>query len=502
MVDSITPDELAFFEAEGWRISPLGYATHFEEQMEAPRHLQLVSNAVVNAVLGLGPNRIIVTMPPRHGKSQLVSRWTPVWFLDNWPHRRVMLGSYEATYAASWGKIVRETIRDYDKELRVKLSPETTARAAWDTAQGGYMVSQGVGGSLTGRGAELLIIDDPIKNAATAQSAIARDNLWDWWLTTAYTRLEPGGVALVVMTRWHEDDLVGRIVNQMEAGGEPWFIIRIPAIAEENDPLDRRPGQALWPERYNENALELIRSSVDEYTWESMYQQHPYNPGGTIFRRAWFEEQRYDATNPQIQRDCVARWLSWDTAMKDTDMSAYSALTVGELSPDYRLHIREVFRDRLDFPNLMAQVHYFSQKYNLDGKLHGIIIEDQASGASLYQTMLLNMDPEYADMLVPFMPAGSKEQRARQVTIWCRNGSVLLPHPHQHGNWLYEFEEELFGFPTMTYADQVDSFVQLIQYVEHLLEAGYRGRGGRYVDHTAYEAANLAVEIPAAASRR
>ena len=242
--------------------------------------------------------------------SELVSHWVPVWFLENWPWKRVILGSYEADFAASWGRKARNTSQRYNeqgtKQLRVRLDMNTQAVSHWLTTEGGGMSTAGVGGPITGKGADLLIIDDPIKNWAEAGSYTIRNNTWDWYRSTARTRVEPGGGIIIAMTRWHPDDLVGRLIKSTEEeGGEPWEVFNFPAIADEHDILGRKPGQTLWPRRYPEKEMLAIKSSVGPKFWNAMYQQNPGKDddvGNVYYSFEWdnVREMDYDPHRPLI----------------------------------------------------------------------------------------------------------------------------------------------------------------------------------------------------------
>lgn len=236
-------------------------------------------------------------------------------------------------------------------------------------------------------------------------------------------------------------------------------------------------GPALWPEHKPlDEVLELQATTIPQ-VWEATYQGNPTPPEGTIFMRAWWSgKNRYDLLSSQFINWTVARWLSWDTALKDDQENAYSACTVGELWPDYRLAIREVYRERMGFPDLPDRIQSMAARYNRDGKLRGVIIEDKASGTSAYQTLRKNADSWLHDLLVAFMPTEDKTTRGNQAAVWCKNECVLLPEPGDHCLWLYDFEDELFNFPGSVYKDQVDSFSQLILYTENLLEDGWRVR--------------------------
>lgn len=225
-------------------------------------------------------------------------------------------------------------------------------------------------------------------------------------------------------------------------------------------------GPALWPEHKPLTEVLELRDTTPEDVWETTWQGNPKPPAGTVFRRAWWRENRFDAGNKAVINACVARWISFDTAMKDDEANAYTACTVGELWPDYRLAIREVWRDRVEFPELPQTMAGFARRYNRDGKLRGVIIEDKASGTSAYQTLIASAEDWLRRLLIAFQPMGDKEQRAQQAGVWCKNSSVLLPYPGPVVPWLVDFEDELFSFPSSTFKDMVDSFSQLCIYLE------------------------------------
>jgi hypothetical protein len=282
-----------------WRTSPALTARELSKHDKEPwipaPHLLIVSKLIRDAVTGNGPNQIMVNMPPRHGKSQLVSRWTPLWFLDNWPSKFVMLCGYGANFASEWGRLVRnESVRFKDR-LRFGLAEDSKASNKWKTVQMGGMFTAGMGGDITGRGAHLMVIDDPVKNKQEADSRQVRQSVWDWWSSTARTRLEPGGVILMVMTRWHEDDLGGRMLNpKWNDDYANWHVVSMPAIYEggEPDPLKRTPGQALWPMRYDEEAMARLKRSVTEEDWLALYQQKPASLSRTARAYHTFDPDR------------------------------------------------------------------------------------------------------------------------------------------------------------------------------------------------------------------
>lgn len=446
--------------------------------------------------------RLMVFMPSRHGKSELVSRRLPAWLFGREPDAQIIACSYSADLAQ---RMNRDVQRIMDNSTKYKeVFPNTTLYGSHvrTTSEGAYMRNSdlfeivnhkgsyrgaGVGGGITGMGFNYGIIDDPIKNAEEAHSKRYRDAVWEWYTSTFYTRREKDARILLTATRWHDDDLPGRLMKlaKEDSSADQWTVLSLPAIAEE--PLHERDprmvGEALWKNKFDVKDLETTKSNLSEYQWAAMYQQRPRVPGGNVFLREWFSN-RFDATDDRLYYRCVARWHSWDTALSDNESSAYAALTVGELMPDYTLNIREVWRAHLTFPDLLAEIEKFARRDMADGKLKSIIVEDKASGTSAIQTMKA-ANNSLSNLLVGFMPTRSKEERADQASIWCKNQSVFLPWPSYASAWLVDFEDEMFSFPGSEYKDQVDSFSQLILFTEKLLAAGLQARtaqGQQYAD--------------------
>lgn len=224
-------------------------------------------------------------MPPRHGKSELVSVFLPAWWLGDRPDDRVILASYESDFAASWGRKVRDVLDEYGPSLfGVNLRADSQAAHRWDIeGRRDGRICAGVGGAITGRGANPLIVDDPVKSPEDAQSDALSSKVRDWWRGVARTRLEPGGAVILVMTRWSEGDLAGRLLAEQQ--GERWEVLNLPALAEEDDPLGREPGQPLWPERFDLADLEATRRALGSYLWTAFHQGHPAPLEGIIYRR-------------------------------------------------------------------------------------------------------------------------------------------------------------------------------------------------------------------------
>lgn len=257
------------------------------------------------------------------------------------------------------------------------------------------------------------------------------------------------------------------VYERFVAAGKPPDRIFIPARLEDNPYLDQdeyRIGLS--------NLDDTTRAQLLEGLWVT-------DPAGKPFKREWFNngQNRFHTDDRAIVNKSVARWISWDTALKTTDAAAYTACTVGELTPDYRLNIRQVWRDKLEFPDLPDAILRMAQQHNADGKLRGIVIEDKVSGTSAYQTLMRTAPEWVQNMLFAFQPSGDKIQRAQQAAVWCKRNCVQLPFASETTGWLYDFESELFGAPDVTFMDQVDSFSQIIIYLENILADGHVARG-------------------------
>ena len=420
-----TPADCAIALSEGlWHLTP---------------HLKLSSDKI--AEIREHPIKLIITEPPRHGKSELVSHWTPVWFLNEWPTSKVILASYEASFAASWGRKARNGIQDNEDKLNIRMSMDSSAAAQWELKSGGGMWTAGVGGPITGKGANLLIIDDPIKNYAEAYSPVYREAIDQWYQTTAFTRLEPGASIIIIMTRWHNDDLVGRIIDRDK--GE-WTVINLPALAEKDDLLGREEGEALWPERYDKEALLDIAEAIGGRSgrnWLSLYQQRPVREGGNIFKDYWWQSYKELPASELIGQ-------YWDTAFKQGAKTDYS-VCVTLMRHSRGICVLDIFREKVEFPELIrhAKAQYALWKPNI------LKCEDAASGTPLIQS--LTRDTRLP--ILPITPMGSKEERANQITGIVEAGRVALP---EEAEWLAIFLDEMTTFPAGVHDDIVDAFVE------------------------------------------
>jgi predicted phage terminase large subunit-like protein len=427
------------------RLTPAGLA---REMAPYPyllgRHLNLLNLQLLHLAAGR-TRRLMVTMPPRHGKSELCSLYFPAWLLGNFPEREVILCSYEADFAAGWGRRVRDTLIECRERGLFGVAPRGDVKAAnrWQLAgHRGGMATAGAGGAITGKGADLLVIDDPFKNAEDANSPTIREKVWDWWQSTASTRLSPTGVVLLVNTRWHLDDLSGRL---LEREPERWHLVNFPAVAEDADALGRQPGEALWPERYNLQALQQIERSVGSYWWQSLYQQRPVTRGGGFFKRSWFEI--VDAPPAEV----TARVRYWDKAAT-ADGGDWTVGVLLSRTAEGLYYVEDVVRAQESSGGVerivLATAAADAERYGNSVRI-GMEQEPGSSGK--------DMAVSYARKLsgYPFRAVrstGSKEIRADPFAAQCEAGNVRLVR----GQWNAAYVEELCAFPRSAHDDQVD----------------------------------------------
>lgn len=413
--------------------------------------------------------RLIVQMPPRHGKSELCSKYLPPWYVGLFPEHRIVFNSYEADFAASWGRKSRDLLVEHGyKAFGLRVREGSSAVNRWDLqGHDGGMVTAGVGGAITGKGADLLIIDDYTKNSEEAFSKNIRDKTWEWWQSTAYTRLQPDGVVLVIATRWHQDDLIGRLLEKATSGGEAWDVVNLPALAEENDLIGRQPGEALWPSHYPRERLEEIRANIRSYWWNALYQQRPVVEEGTTFKRSWFEIVN---TPPSVMR--TVRF--WDmAATKKTDKNDPDWTVGAKLGVDadhlfYLVDVKRVRASPLQTEQLIRQTA------ELDGVKVPIVMEQEpgASGVAMIDHFRRTVLPGFDFRAVK--PQKDKVSRAGPVASMAEAGHVKLVR----GPWINDFLDEVESFPFGAHDDMVDalasSFSQLTRGSTEKMESGGR----------------------------
>jgi predicted phage terminase large subunit-like protein len=417
----------------------------FDPSYQKARHIEYIAKRIEALPPG---GQLVVCAPPRHGKSLLCSVGLPVWVLLRSPQARIIIASYEADFARTWGRRVRDAYRALGGVIR----GDVAAASRWDTPEGGGLVAVGVGGPITGRGADWLIVDDAVKNAAEAQSEARREAMWDWWRSVARTRLEPEGRAVVIGTRWHEDDLLGRLLREE---GQTATTVCLRAVAEEDDELGRRPGEALWPERFPLEELERIRAELGGYWWNALYQQRPADIEGAFFRRSWFRYAYREGGQLVVgdeercsERDC-RRIAAVDLATSTSKTADYTVGVVGLLTPGRRLVVVDVWRERAEGPDVTAMLVKLWQHHEPER----IAVESNGYQLSVIQALRREGLP-----VVPVRADKSKEARALYLATMMEAGSVYML---RGASWLADLEAELLSFPRGQHDDQVDALVYL-----------------------------------------
>ena len=445
--------------------TPGALARHLNDKTVQTPALDVIDAELVNA-LATPDARLIITMPPQEGKSTRVAGDFPVWALTQNPDLRIVTASYAQSLANRNGRAIRRRITEHPS-LGLKLAPDNGAVADWTIADHtGGVLSVGIGAGLTGRPADILIIDDPIKDRAQADSKTYRDNCWDWWTDVASTRLAPGAPVIVILTRWRHDDLAGRLLAAED--GHLWRVINIEAEATnaDTDPLGREPGQFMESARRRTRAQwEAIKVRVGSRTWASLYQGRPTPDTGNMFPAdAW---SRY--TQPLwLVRDDGARYIpdaptnpdveliqSWDLSFKDTNSSDY---VVGQvwLRRGWHAYLLDQVRGRFGFTDTCQAIKDMSARWP---QAVAKLVEDKANGPAVMNALRTQVLG-----LVPVEPEGSKYARAVATTPLVESKNVHLPDPTLIDGtaWVTDFTEEARSFPGGANDDTVDAYSQAV----------------------------------------
>jgi len=395
--------------------------------------------------------RLMLFMPPRHGKSTLASVAFPAWHLGRHPDHEFISCSYSGSLAMNFSRKVRQLLREpvYKNVFeKSRLDKDSQSVESWQTTQGGGYVAAGVGGGITGKGAHVMVIDDPVKNREDAESENNREATWDWYTSTAYTRLSPGGGILVILTRWHDDDLAGKLLRQAEEGADQWEVIKYPALAEEDEKF-RKVGESLHPERYNVNALEQIRKAIGPRDWSALYQQNPVSDEGDYFSRdmiRYFE-------NDEIDTSQLNYYCAWDLAIGQRDRNDYSVGIVVGVDEYDNLFVVDVVRGKYDGFELVEQILdlYETWRPGIVGIERGHI--EMALGPFLQKrTRERGLNEAYFKDLK--VGKRDKEARARAIQGRMQQGMVYFP---KDAIWTGPMVAELLRFPNGTHDDQVDA---------------------------------------------
>ena len=396
-------------------------------------------------------NRLIINMPPRHTKSEFASYLLPAWFLGKVPNKKIIQCSNTAELAVGFGRKVRNLV-DGDKYAKVfpnvSLRSDSKAAGRWSTNANGEYFAIGVGGTVTGKGADLLIIDDPHSEQEAALAAgdpSVFDKVYEWYTSGPRQRLQPGGSIVVVMTRWSKRDLTGKICQAMvDRDGDEWEIISLPAIKRNEKPL--------WPEFWSYEELDKLRIELPLSKWQAQYQQDPTSEEGALVKREWWRVWDKETPPP-----CDYIIQSWDTAFTKSERADYSACTtwgvfyLNEDKTDANIILLDAFKERMEFPTLKQRAYDMYKDWEPDS----FIVEAKASGAPLIF--------ELRRMGIPvqeFTPTrgNDKISRVNSVSDLFASGKIWAPRKR----WAEEVVEELAAFPNSDHDDLVDSTTQAL----------------------------------------
>ena len=416
------------------------------------RHHKIMADAferVANGEL----KRLIINMPPRHTKSEFASYLLPAWFLGRFPHKKVIQTSHTAELAVGFGRKVRNLV---DSEVyngifpELNLQADSKAAGRWNTSKGGDYFAIGVGGAVTGKGADLLIIDDPHSEQEAALAQVnpeIYDKTYEWYTSGPRQRLQPGGAIVIVMTRWSQKDLTGQVLKSAaQRGGEEWKVIEFPAIMPSGKPL--------WPEFWSLEELEALKEELPNSKWQAQYQQQPTSDASAIIKREWWQIWEHDSPPA-----CDFIIQSWDTAFLKSERADYSACTTwgvfykdddtGERQAN--IILLNAFKKRMEFPELKQRAYEEWKEWEPDA----MIVEAKAAGSPLIF--------ELRQMGIPvseFTPSKGNDKIARlnAVADLFASGRVWVPNR----NWAEELVEEVAAFPAGEHDDMVDSMTQAL----------------------------------------
>jgi predicted phage terminase large subunit-like protein len=426
--------------------------------------------------------RLIIEAPPRSGKSELVSRRFPAFALGKNPDLSIIATSYASDLASSMNRDVQRVI---DSEEYQELFPETSLNGSnvRTVADGSYLrnsdifevvkhkgvyKSAGVGAGITGRGGEILLVDDPLKDAAEAHSQTVRDGILDWFKSTLYTRCAPGGGILIIMTRWHMDDLAGHLLDEAKKDGEHWDEFRFPAIAEEdeydeNGNLLRKKDEALHPERFGVESLARIKRAVGSRVWAALYQQRPSAAEGNIFKRENWKKIRAPTQLTLMTKEERKMYLCelgieriiqrWDTALGEKKKSDYSAcVTLGVAKSRY--YVLNVWKAQLPFPDVKDKVKTLFDMWNPVK----VVVEGggSASGKATVQTMK-------RETRVPLFEVPAVLDKVLRAELMSPNHESGLVWMFENEDWTSDFEDQCANFPAIKHDDDVDAFVGALE---------------------------------------
>lgn len=468
-LDDLSPEELAEIDAMVDELASrktnqaayddlLAFCKKMDSNYLVGRHHRILANMLMAIERG-DKDRICVNMPPRHGKSQLVSIFYPAWFLGRNPDKKVMMVSHTTDLAVDFGRKVRNLIAtDAYKAVfpTVSLAIDSKSAGRWNTNRGGEYFACGIGSSIAGRGADLLLVDDPHSEQDVLSGNFeVFERAYEWFTFGARTRLMPGGRVAIVQTRWHLDDLTGRVTRDMAQNdkADQYEIVEFPAILEVKEKKSKKMVQKpLWPEFFDLSALERTKASMPVFQWNAQYQQQPTAEEAALVKREWW--QRWKGESPPY---CEYVIMSLDAAAEKHNRADFTALTtwgvfLNEDTSAYNIILLNSIKERMEFPELKRLAMEEYDEWDPDS----FIVEKKSAGTALYQEMRRMGLPvsEYT----PHRGSGDKLARLNSVADIVASGLVWMPETR----WAEEVIEEIAGFPFMSHDDLVDSTVMAL----------------------------------------
>lgn len=402
--------------------------------------------------------RLMINVPPRIGKSQIASICFPAWFLGNHPKGKVIAASYNVSLSMEFSRPVRDMIRSPEYQVvfpETRLNMDDKSAESWKTTAGGAFVASGVSSGITGKGADIAIIDDPVKDFESSQSRTAQEAAKNWFSSTLYTRLAPGGGICLIMTRWNMNDLGGWLESRMndpdDLGADNWEILKFPAVALE-DEAHRKAGEVIHPERYTYDMMMRIKANLLPRDWQALYQQSPVPDDGEYFTRDMFN-RRYDNAPPLAS---LRVYAAWDLAIGQNEANDYTVGSVVGIDTHDVMYVLEVRRGRWDSLQITEQIleQYLRWKPGLTGIEKGQL--EMAIGPILRK----RMKERKLFPAIKSLPTGrrDKEMRARSLQGRMQQGMVAFP---KHAVWMDALISEFLTFPVGVHDDQVDSLSHL-----------------------------------------
>jgi len=459
-----------------------------------PKHIDYIAKKIQNAVESPETDKhklLIISIPPRHGKTQLISIHLPPWIAGNYPKKRIIMSSYGAELAETNSNAAKN-IFEYWGPILWNVNPgEIFKRSAWNTEEIGGVVASGVGGATTGFGADLYILDDFCKDNEEASSTLKREKIWNWFQSVVATRLHPGALLIIFATRWDDDDLIGRLLKQQKEEKEDFpfatEVINLPALAEENDPLGRAAGDALWELRFTRKKLLNIKKILGPYWWAALYEGDPTPRGGTLFKSQYFRYWSVDTRTGdylcyrqneeypvRVRKNELIRHVYVDPAIEIKKKNDPTGMLAWGYSKKHRVWLLlDRINDRIEHTEVLATIKNFALKNScilagIENEKLGKVLVKQSAG-----------NDKIGGVKIPFkeIPTKGLDKYARAVPMatYTQNERVFFP---KNAQWLTQYEGCLIRFPLGGHDEDIDC-TAMAQHMENKMSIteALRGRG-------------------------